>query len=351
MTELKVIDEYISHGNLEESVRKAYSHNFKNLGFLLGKIFNFSDEYLSSCESLCDNAFTLVSLHCNWLPAGELCSLWNKMSKGDYTWNKIKIIQDTSRAKYHVIINSTTEKLDFSKSILFQMEPNMKNNQSQWTNFWANPDPDIFLRVFTHENSFNNCEWHLSSTYTQLKERPEKNPDLSGIISTVLSSKYQDPGHKKRVDFAKFLDTKDDITLHVFGYDLGYKHYKGSLPYHDKNDALMPYFYTFNVENQNVPNYFTEKIIDAILSECLIFYHGSKNIRDYFDERAFVYLPLEDFEADYALIKKVISEDWRTLRLPYIRNEKQKILETMQFFPRLEKIIEKIQENKIIENK
>jgi len=344
MTEFKTVDNFLASGRPEEAVEAAYSLNCKNLGFLLGRVLNFSDSYLESCEPLCENAFYLVSLHCNWLPAGELRYLWNKMTKGDYTWNKIRIVHDASRAQYHVIINSTTEKVDPSRSIIFQMEPDMKSHPEQWKSEWADPDPRNFLRVFTHKNSFNNCEWHLGASYTQLKEeRVEKDGGLGGIISAVLSSKYHDPGHKKRVDFAKFLDTKEGATLHVFGHDLGYKHYKGSPPYHNKNEALTPYFYTFNVENQEIPNYFTEKLVDAILSECLIFYHGPKNIRDYFDERAFVYLPLEDFEADYDLIERVISEDWRTLRLPYIRKEKRRILDELQFFPRLEGIIEEIQ--------
>lgn len=346
MTEFKTVDRFLAAGSPEEAVEAAYSLNCKNFGYLLGKILNFSDDHLTSCESLCDDAFVLVSLHCNWLPPGELRELWNKMSKGDYTWNKIRIVGDAARARYHVIINSTAEEVDPSKSVVFQMEPGMKDNAPLW-GVWADPDPRNFLRVFTHRNSFNNCEWHLSSTYAQLKEeRVEKDGSLSGIISAVLSSKYRDPGHKKRVDFAKFLDAKGDVALHVFGHDLGYRHYKGPLPYHDKNAALMPYFYTFNVENQDVPNYFTEKIIDAVLSECLIFYHGPKNIRDHFDERAFVYLPLEDFEADYALVKRVVAEDWRTLRLPYIRREKARILDELQFFPRLEGIITEIQQRK-----
>ena len=314
---------------------QAYSYGFKSLGKFLGKLLGYSDKHLKALQN---ESIIRVSIHCNWLLPGELRLLWNKMSKGKFTWNKILIVKNPAKANFHVVINSTNEKIDFSRTIIFQMEPNMNNHPDIWGE-WANPDPQKFFRVFTHKNSFNNCEWHLGSSYIQLKNRVVKNPELSGIISSVLSAKYHDPGHIKRIDFAKFLDSKEDITLHVFGHDSGFKNYKGSLPYHNKNDAMMPYFYTFNVENQEIPNYFTEKIIDSILSESLIFYHGPRNIRDYFDERAFVWLDLEDFESDYNLIKKVILEDWRTIRLPYIKKEKERILEDLQFYPRLEKIL------------
>jgi hypothetical protein len=347
MTDLKIIDEKIRNNELDSVPLECYKYGYPEIGFMLGKILNRTDEYLEFLKTFLppepEESKFFVSLHCNWVTSEQLIDLWKKMSQSEECkWNNIFFIPDSKQANYHIIINSTEDVINYSNSILFQMEPNMKNNEKYWGK-WASPKEEDFLKVFTHDNSYNNCEWHLGLNYTQLKnEKIEKDPSLQEIISTVLSSKYHDPGHIKRVDFAKFLDTKQDITLHVFGHDLGYKHYKGSLPYHIKDKAMIPYFYTFNVENQEIPNYFTEKIIDSLLSESLIFYHGPKNIRDYFDERAFVWLELEDFEADYNLIKKVISEDWRTLRLPYIRKEKNRILDELQFFPRIENIIKNI---------
>jgi hypothetical protein len=83
----------------------------------------------------------------------------------------------------------------------------------------------------------------------------------------------------------------------------------------------------------------TEKLIDGILGECLVFYSGCFNAREYIDERAFVYLELSNFEEDYNTVKQAIAEDWHSQRLPYIREAKKKILNYLQFFPRLERII------------
>jgi hypothetical protein len=102
---------------------------------------------------------------------------------------------------------------------------------------------------------------------------------------------------------------------------------------------MFPYKYTFNVENHSIKNYYTEKLIDGILAETLVFYSGCYNARDYIDERAFVYLELSNFEKDFQTIKKAIEEDWYTQRLPYIKEAKQKILNELQFFPRLYAII------------
>ena len=104
---------------------------------------------------------------------------------------------------------------------------------------------------------------------------------------------------------------------------------------------LFPYQYTFNAENHSIPNYCTEKLIDAILSECLCFYWGPDNISELIDERAYVRLELKDFEHDYNMIKGAIENDLWVERLPYISKEKLRILNELQFFPRLESIINK----------
>ena len=93
------------------------------------------------------------------------------------------------------------------------------------------------------------------------------------------------------------------------------------------------------MENHSIKNYYTEKLIDGILSETLVFYSGCFNARDYINDKAFVYLELSNFEHDYQIIKKAIEEDWHTQRLPFIKEAKQKILNELQFFPRLEKIL------------
>ena len=116
--------------------------------------------------------------------------------------------------------------------------------------------------------------------------------------------------------------------------------------YHNKDDGLIPYKYTFNCENFELTGYFTEKIIDAILSETLIFYHGCPDIYAYIDKRAFVWLDLSNFESDYNYIKKCINEKLWEQRLPYIREAKKKILSDLQFFPRIKKIIDRVEIHK-----
>ena len=104
-----------------------------------------------------------------------------------------------------------------------------------------------------------------------------------------------------------------------------------------KDDGLMPYKYTIACENCSEPGYFTEKLADAILSECLCFYWGCPNLEEYIDGDAFVRLDLDNFEGSMEIVKRAIVEDWWVKRIDIIRREKKKILEEIGFFPRLKK--------------
>jgi hypothetical protein len=281
-----------------------------------------------------------VLLMSSWCPSQQLIDIWNRMSEdGQYCWKNIRIVAQEP-CDYYCIINRPfpDAQYDPERTIVFRMEPYMEKDEGQWGDF-AKPDTSKFKFVGYHDTHYNNNEWHLSKTYQQLSSEPVvKNPEFDRILSTILSDKYKDPGHIKRVDFIKFIENKMDV--HVFGSDkFLWKNYKGSLPDHQKDDSLFPYKYSFNVENHSIKNYYTEKLIDGILAETLVFYSGCFNARDYIDERAFVYLELSNFNHDYNVIRRAIDEDWHSQRLPYIKEAKKKILNELQFFPRLDKII------------
>ena len=129
-----------------------------------------------------------------------------------------------------------------------------------------------------------------------------------------------------------------------------FKHNNGILPYHNKDDALLEYKYTLNVENSCERNYCTEKLYDAILSECLCFYAGCPNVQ--LDSRCFMRLPialtvssasdvpcLEDIHrcSDF-IITTINNREWEK-RISFIRREKMKIISWFSFFPRLEGLL------------
>jgi hypothetical protein len=334
------IEAYLKKGDIKNAISNSYI--YPCLRTILCKNYNLTDVNLTDVNltdvnltdiNLINNhkSHIRIKLLCSWTDSKRLSNTWSKMNN-----NKgIHLVNDKP-IDYYVIINSTNEYYDPTKTFLFQMEPNMKYNNI-WGK-WCEPDKKDFLKIFSHNQAFNNIEWHLSKNYEELSNQTIIK---TRNLSTVLSSKYVDPGQIKRIDFVKFCEKK--IHIDVYGDNkFNYKNYKKSLPYHSKDEALFGYRYHFNAENNDIYNYFTEKIIDGILAECLVFYWGCPNISEYIDERAFIKLDLNDFENDLAIIEKAIEEDWYSQRLPYIKAAKKRILDELQFFPRLLGEIKKI---------
>ena len=89
-------------------------------------------------------------------------------------------------------------------------------------------------------------------------------------------------------------------------------------------------------------NFITEKLWEPILCETLCFYYGCHNVSDYINSQAYVQLDMNDFSKSYEIIKNAIKEDLWSKRIDKIKEEKLKLLNEMQFYPRLENMINKI---------
>lgn len=346
------VELYLKERNTQEAIQECLRQNLFHLGLLLAKqspkkhkhtvstLTRTSNMMLTDKEPFTeDTSLIHVKLLCNWTDTESLTEVWNKMSMGNYQWNNIRLVTDNKEPDYYVIINAAppSEKYIPSKTIVFHMEPFITtHNKDRWGE-WGNIEKSTdFLNVITHEKGYNNLEWHLSSTWSQLKNT---HPTKTKCLSTVLSSKYSDIGHIQRIDFVKYLETTD-LSIDVYGDNaFNYKKYIKSLPYHQKDEAIFPYEYTFNAENNIIPNYVTEKLIDGILGECLVFYSGCPNISTIINEKAYVQIDLTNPDECYQIMSRAIQEDWWSQRIEIIRAVKMRILDELQFFPRLEKLL------------
>lgn len=292
------------------------------------------------------NERVYVSLHHGWVPSAYLKSMWNNMSQnGRGRWNNIQLVDDTfENPDYYALINlphkSMETKITPENTLLFHMEPMRLDQQGGWGvkgwGKWKEPNPSKFVYLGTHERDHNNVEWHLGHTYSQLLTT---SPKKHKTLSTILTSKKIDRGHRKRIDFIRKVEARG-IAIDVYGKcrKLGFKNYQRELPSYQKEDGIFDYKYTIACENTCERNYFTEKIIDCILGEALCFYWGCPNLEEFFPG-AFVRLDLEDMESDIDLMLACIRRGEWEKRLPYIRRAKLKILTELQFFPRIERII------------
>lgn len=296
-----------------------------------------------------------VKLLCNWQDSKKLCDEWVNLTQGNYKWNNITFTWDDHNIDYWVIINYPPPNAQFilNKTILFHMEPWCADPEQSWGvktwGSWSNPDPSKFMSLRTHKYAYNNATWQLKLTYTQLKTNSiTKSNELGNKISSICSSKYVDPGHKKRVDFIKYIEEKSDpiVQIDVWGFDnkLGFKNYRGSCPSDNKDIGIVPYKYYLIAENNIEHNYISEKFWEPILAECLVFYYGCPNVTDYIDSKAFVSIDLtKNFDEVFEIISNAIKNNLWEERLPYIKEAKQKILDYYNFCPTVERIISESQ--------
>lgn len=323
---------YLKHNDINFAKSESKLLNLNGINWFLHRLFPHESP-LEIIDKI------RVKLFCNWCSSKDLCFLWNKMSQnGNFCWNKIQIVWEAPY-EYLVVVNDVNDidrneiEENLSKTIFFQMEP-WVNSLDSFKNYSSKKNN--FKKFLDYTTSYNNHEWHLSKTYIELTSLPIVK---YRSLSTILHNNYSDIGSVRKIDMVQFL-IKKQYPIDVYGYDYDCsKNFISSLPDHNTDKAHFDYKYVLVTENIYQPNYHTHRLLDGILSECLVFYSGDPTIRELLPAECFIYLHLSNLEHDYNIIANAIKNDEYTKRLPYILTAKKKILHELQFFPRLEKII------------
>lgn len=286
-----------------------------------------------------------VKLIASWAPSAQVCEMWDRMSQGDLRWNDIQVTASDD-ADFFVILDWPWEGEFYKpeRTIVFQMEPWCALPSQTWGvktwGEWSRPDPTRFLQVRSHRQFPNNGFWQLAATYHELRTRPIVK---TGTLASIISGKYFDPGHVQRVDFLRYIERRDDdvVRVDMYAYDnpLGFSSWVGPHPPGLKDAALLPYRYFLGVENNREHNFITEKLYEPLLTETLCFYSGAPNADEHIDPRAFIAIDLDDFDQAFHVIREAILRDEWSRRIEYIRREKRKVLEHLQFFPTLERVL------------
>jgi hypothetical protein len=114
------------------------------------------------------------------------------------------------------------------------------------------------------------------------------------LISAVVSSKRDTPGHRARFGFLRHL--KDHFGDRLAWFGRGVMDTGAS-----KLVALSDYKYHIVLENCRWPHYWTEKLSDAFMANAFPFYWGAPNIAEYFDRSS--YCPIDPLDPRDAINK------------------------------------------------
>jgi hypothetical protein len=250
-------------------------------------------------------------------------SLFNTIKKyafGRTTWKNLEFTTHSSFDKVVILNHYNSGSLPFpsNKAIHFRLEPPGSAN-------YLHNSESYIVPGFMHWPLLH--KFPIKDLYKIYEQGLIKK---NRLLSTVTSDLAYMDGHIERLIMIHLLDKSISNGFDVFGRKTNSKYfdsinaYQGELV--NKYDGMLDYAYYFSVENSFTQDYFTEKISDSILSECLCFYSGCSNIEEYIDPRAFYKLDLSNKEeARNTIIKAIQDEQWKK-KLKYIKQQKKRLL-------------------------
>ena len=150
-------------------------------------------------------------------------------------------------------------------------------------------------------------------------------------LSVLSSDKAFTPGHARRLAFVEALQAYFGGEIDVFG--------RGIRDVEDKWDAIAPYKYHIVIENGQFPDYFTEKLTDAIFADAYPLYVGCPNIGDYFPEGTLTAIDITDSAAGIQAICAAMQANCYESSREARQEAKKLLLNEYNLFPTLEAII------------
>ena len=157
---------------------------------------------------------------------------------------------------------------------------------------------DNYLKIFTHEKTLPfGCCWITSED--------QKIYNKTKNISIISSDKTQATGHKLRHSVISKFNDKFDV------YGRKYN------PIKNKIDGLMDYRFSIVIENCKRDYWFTEKLIDCLVTGTIPIYWGCPSIGDFFDIRGFIIIDNID---DLKNVINNISEETYKEKLKYVEH-------------------------------
>jgi hypothetical protein len=373
---VKEFNNYYKIKNIKEYILELYKNYHKNMErnvdqyFLRDYIWTLiKDNHLAHISHECVRYHSndiKIKNDINFIGSDINIKQYNVMIIGNYTdpeysqyifkhmmtyKNQFYNLNIVSKGKvdYYIILNYPKENSQYikSKSLIFYLEPSII------TNTYGDFSPKNINKndYYYYHNNHKAIEWHITYDYNYLINSLDNDyfyNKKTKNISSIVTSNYNLIGHKLRLEFLKYLNNKIDIDVYgkIFDGDKelnggiilkNLNNYKGEIPGHGtachskKELGLEDYKYHIAIENSFENNYWTEKIVDPILCECLTFYDGCLNLNEILHPESYIKINLNDFESSYKIIiDSIKNKEWEK-RIDFIRESKKRILNNWSF--------------------
>jgi len=285
-----------------------------------------------------------IPTHYNQFEESDLIEYYNRCYYGE---QKSFEIVDNDKYDFLILINrpihDMSQKASKQRTIIFQNEPLKKRQLWKKTDIaFINPNPRLYKKVFATKN-YHNLVLPVYKFNNIVKE--------SNKVISFISHKRSLPLQKIRNNFYRkrivsnpdiFIDhpaVKEDYISKFTDCDYSYKGNRVQQFFDDRYQGYLPHKYVMQSESLDEPNYFTEKIIEPIMCECLTFYSGCSNLDKFIDSRCFIRVDFKKLDKTIDIIKQSIENDEWSKRIKYIRREKDRIHKEMSFLRIAENLI------------
>ena len=127
---------------------------------------------------------------------------------------------------------------------------------------------------------------------------PQENQKIhqkTKICSYIVSNKNYTKDQKMRISLLQYYQKNPHDNIKLFGRGhnpLPENHEAGE--YDGKIFALKDYAFSLVIENHIQNNYFSEKLLDCLLTGTIPIYHGCRKISEYFNMNGFILFSSED---------------------------------------------------------
>lgn len=255
---------------------------------------------------------------------------------GSMKWDDIEFTEEPVGICDGVIVLNTPKKRVSLKCPTDNIAVIMQEPYHQGDTDWMDSQLEQYRYVFTNHTpsvigkntqiilSHGALPWHVLKGYDELKAINTP-MEKEKVISCIASNLTRWPGHKKRVAFIEYLKEYNDLGIDFYG--------KGTQFIEDKWDGIAPYKYSIVIENNDIDDYWTEKISDVYLGYGLPFYFGCTNINHYFPEDSYIWIDISNPKEALETMKTAIENNEWEKRIGAIAEARRRVLDEYNLFP------------------
>lgn len=176
--------------------------------------------------------------------------------------------------------------------------------------------------------------WYNGHSLEELKTLDFSKKDK--LLSAVCSSKQmRHTKHHARLQLMRRLSER------LEGFDW---YGRGVRPIGKKYEALDSYRYHVAIENHIGAGHWSEKVADALLSECLPFYAGDPELGKVLPPDSFIPIPIDDPERAVEIIEKSVADGEYEKRRASVLEAKRLLFEKYNLHAQIIRLIETAEE-------